>query len=105
MRALRDEIVKGNQCFFKESLNDVRMLFRFRIESIEAKLNFKNKPEYKREKYFCDSCECEIDEHTHVLFCRAFESLREGKSLNSDNDLCEYLRKVLLIRSELRLNR
>ena len=100
MKALRDEVVKGNKYFFQESLNDVRMIFRFRIELIEAKINFKNKPEYKKEKYLCDSCESECDENTHVLFCWAYKSLREGKNLNSDVDLSEYLRKVLKIRSE-----
>ena len=75
------------------------------MELFEAKLNFKQKPEYKHEKYLCDSCESEIDENTHVLFCHAYQSLREGKDLNSDSDLSDYLRKVLHIRSELRLNR
>ena len=75
------------------------------MELTEAKLNFKQKPEYKAEGYLCDSCESEVDENTHVLFCSSYKSLREGKDLNSDSDLCDYLRKVLSIRSELRLNR
>ena len=105
MQALRDEVVKGNKYFFEESLNKVRILFRFRVDLFEAKLNFKNKPEYKAEKYLCDSCETEIDENTHVLHCHSYKSLREGKNLNSDSDLSEYLRQVLSIRSELRLRR
>ena len=105
MRALKDEVTKGNSYFFTETITNVRMIFRFRMELIEAKQNFKQKPEYKAEGYLCDSCEREIDENTHVLFCDSYKSLREGKDLNSDNDLCDYLRKVLSIRSELRLNR
>ena len=105
MKALRDEIVKGNAYFFNENLHNVRTIFRFRMELFEAKLNFKQKPEYKSEGYMCDSCEREIDENTHVLFCPSYKSLREGKDLYSDSDLSEYLRKVLIIRSELRLNR
>ena len=105
MKALRDETVKGNAYFFKENLHNVRTLFRFRMELFDAKLNFKGNPEYKREKYLCDSCETEQDENTHVLFCRSYHSLREGKDLNSDSDLCDYLHRVLIIRSELRLNR
>ena len=105
MKALKDEVTKGNGYFFRESLRNVRLMFRFRTELIEAKLNFKQKPEYKAEHYLCDSCESEIDENTHVLFCRSYQNLREGKDLNSDSDLCDYLRKVLSIRSELRLNR
>ena len=105
MKALRDEIVKGNEYFFTENLQNVRTIFRFRMELFEAKLNFKNKHEYKSEMYLCDSCESETDENTHVLFCQAYKSLREGKDLNSDTDLSDYLRNVLQIRSELRLNR
>ena len=42
MKALRDEIVKGNEYFFTENLQNVRTIFRFRMELFEAKLNFKN---------------------------------------------------------------
>ena len=105
MKALRDEIVKGNAYFLKENLHNVRTLFRFRMELIDAKLNFKGNPEYRREKYLCDSCETENDENIHVLFGRSYQSLRKDKDLNSDSDLCDYFRKVLIIRSELRLNR
>ena len=105
MKALRDEVVKGNKYFFKESLKNVRTLFRFRTELFEAKENFKNKLEYKKEKYLCDSCEKETDENTHVLFCESYRELREGKSLNNDEHLCKYLQKVLEIRTKLRLDR
>ena len=105
MSALRDELNKGNEYFFKDSLKDVRTLFRFRVDLFEAKKNFKNKKEYRDEKYLCDSCESEVDENTHVLHCRAYKDLREGKSMNNDEELCEYLQRVLEIRTSLRLNR
>ena len=47
MKAEKDEITKGNDYFFKESLENVRTLFRFRVELFQAKLNFKNNSEYK----------------------------------------------------------
>ena len=71
----------------------------------EAKINFKQKSEYKKEKYLCDSCESEIDENTHVLFCPSYSDLREEKNLHNDAHLAEYLQKVLEIRTKLRLNR
>ena len=43
MSALRDEIVKGNGYFYSETLQNARVLFRFRVELIEAKINFKQK--------------------------------------------------------------
>ena len=105
MSAIRDEVKKGNSYFFKETLENVGTLFRFRVDLYESKMNFKNKPEYKAEKYLCDSCESETDVSTHVLFCPAYAEIRKNKSLNSDSDLCEYLNRVLEIRTELRLNR
>ena len=105
MEAIKDEIHKGNSYFFKETLSNVRILFRFRVDLYEAKMNFKHKPEYKAEKYLCDSCESEVDVNTHVLFCPSYATLRENKSLNNDSDLAEYLKSVLEIRMKLRLNK
>ena len=105
MKALQDEIIKGNEYFFRETLYNARILFRFRAEIFEAKKNFSHKPEYKREKFLCDSCESEIDENTHVLFCHAYKSLRDNISINNDTQLAHYLYKVLQIRSKLRLTR
>ena len=59
----------------------------------------------QHEGYICDSCESESDVSTHVLFCPAYSEIRRNKSLNSDTDLCEYLQKVLDIRTALRMNR
>ena len=105
MSAIKDEFEKGNSYFFSESLQNVRTLFRFRTELYEAKMNFKNKPEYKAENYMCDSCESEIDHNSHVLFCHAYSELRQGKNLNHTPDICEYLQKVLDIRTNLRLQK
>ena len=105
MKALKDEITKGNQYFFEESLLDARTIFRFRVELVEAKLNYKNKTEYKKEAYRCDSCMTAQDENTHLLFCPSYQKLREGLSLNNDSHLANYIRQVLEIRMKLRLNR
>ena len=51
MSALKDEISKGNTYFFKETIQNARTLFRFRVELFEAKENFKNK--YKKMRDFC----------------------------------------------------
>ena len=93
MSSLKDEIQKGNAYFFKETLRNARNLFRFRVELFESKLNFKNKTEYKKEKFLCDSCEREVDHHSHVLYCPAYSELREDRNLNSDSDLATYSQK------------
>ena len=105
LSSLRDDVKKGNQYFFNETLQNARTLFRFRSEMFEAKINFKNKKEYKIEKYLCDSCESQIDVNTHVLFCPSYAELREGRDLHNDTDLAYYLQRVLVIRAKLRLAR
>ena len=84
-------------------MENARILFRYRVELYEAKLNFKNK--YQTEGYNCDSCESESESNSHIFNCPAYAKLRENLSLQSDSDLCEYLKKVLEIRTTLRLNR
>ena len=105
MKILRDEEVKNNQYFYKQNIFNARTLFRYRVELFEAKLNFENKEEYKREKYICDSCESSIDENTHVIFCPSYKELRVGRRLEDDTDLAMYLQEVLTIRAKLRLTR
>ena len=105
MSAIKNENQRGNGYFFHESLFSARTLFRFRVDLFEAKLNFKNKPEYKKEGYLCDSCMSETDANTHVLHCPSYSKLREDKNLNNDTHLAQYLQKVLEIRMKLRLDR
>ena len=105
MSALRDEIEKGKNYFYSETLKTARTIFPFRVDLFEAKFNFKGKTDYKREKYLCDSCESSVDVNSHVLFCCSYATLREDKNLNNDSHLAEYLQKVLEIRTKLRLNR
>ena len=105
MKALKDEITKGNEYFFNQSLQNVRTLFRFRVELFPAKMNFKHNSEFKQEKYLCDSCQTQSDENTHVLYCESYKALREGLDVNNDSHLAWYLKQVMEIRTELRLNR
>ena len=105
MSAIREEVQKGNEYFFREKLSSARTIFRFRADLFPAKMNFKNKPDYKEEKFLCDSCMSETDHNTHVLHCPSYKTLREDKNLNNDNDLAEYLQKVIEIRTKLRLDR
>ena len=102
---MKNETEKGNEYIFKETIQNARTLIRHRNKMFEAKLNYKNKKEYIEEKFLCDSCETEIDDNSHVLYCESYKSLREGCDINCDRDLALYLQKVLNIRSKLRLSR
>ena len=105
MKAMQEEISKGKSYFFSESLGNVRRIFRFRVELFEAKMNFKQRVEYKQDNYLCDSCRTETDENIHVLFCESYKALREDLDINNDSHLAWYLKRVMEIRTELRLNR
>ena len=105
MEKMRIEEEKGNSYVKQEYIQNGRTLFRWRSDMFEAKTSFKNKAAYKDEKYLCDSCESEVNQNVHVLYCEAYKDLREGRKLDSDRDLANYLQQVFLIRSRLRLQR
>ena len=72
---------------------------------VDAKMNFKNMKKYSSELWQCDSCERSIESQSHLLWCPAYSSIREGKDLNSDKDLISYIKKVIQVRQDLKLNR
>ena len=49
--------------------------------------------------------ESSIESQSHLLWCPAYKNLREEKNLNNDDDLLEYVKKVLEIRQDLKLRR
>ena len=57
-------------------------------------------PKYSTHTH-CSECG-NIDTQGHILWCPFHAHLREGKSLDSDSDLVEYMKKVFIIREELR---
>ena len=71
----------------------------------KCKMNFMNEPQYKADKWRCDSCEKCIDSHSHFLYCPAYKQLREGECLISDDDIVTYFREVIAIRMKLNLNK
>ena len=71
----------------------------------DCKMNSMNNPAYKNEMWMCDSCESCIDSQSHILYCPAYEKLREGKNLSSDEDIVTYFREVMQIRMNLNLNK
>ena len=45
----------------------------------------------------CEDCGY-VDTQSHIIHCPAYQGLREGKSLNSDDDLVAYFSEVLKLR-------
>ena len=87
------------------ALNNARSKFKFRAKMFDTQFNYKNQREYSDKLCQCSSCQISIKTQEHVLFCPAYSELREGKSLESDQDLTDYLQKVLKIREKLNLTK
>ena len=84
---------------------NARQLFKFRSKMFDAKYNYKSDKTYSAELWRCESCQSCIETQDHVLYCPSYTTLREGKDINCDQDLSEYLKKVLIIRSRLNLTK
>ena len=81
------------------SLRNARMMFRIRSSMADVKMNKKSDKKYASELWKCDLCG-NLDSQSHVLWCPAFSSLREGRSLDNDSDLVTYFHQVMKIRNE-----
>ena len=87
------------------SMHDAQVNFSMRSRMYRCKMNYMNDPKYKSEMWRCDSCESCIDSQSHILYCPAYQQLRVGKSLSSDQDIVTYFKEVLEIRIKLNLNK
>ena len=83
-------------------MDDARLQFRIRTRMIKCKMNQPSDKANKETLWQCTGCG-NIDTQSHILWCPAYQGLREGKSLSKDEDLVEYFRKVLAIRETLEL--
>ena len=73
--------------------------------TINAKFNYKNDVKNRSELWRCDSCMTAIDTQSHILWCPSYHTLRQGKDLNSDKDLVNYITKVFEIRENLKIKK
>ena len=97
----KEEPYERKQYLKNLTLEEIRTKFRMRTKMIDAKFNYKNKSNYRRELWMCDSCKRAIESQSHLLWCPAYQHLREGKSLDSDKDLTQYIINVLQYRDDL----
>ena len=54
---------------------------------------------YSRTLWKCNHCQ-KMDTESHLLWCDAYKHLRQNKNLNSDKDLCIYLKDILKLRAK-----
>ena len=81
-------------------MHDARLFFSLRSRMFPCKKNFPSDPINVATKWLCNSCFA-VDNQSHILVCPAYKKLREGKSIESDEDVVDYYRKVLNIRTKL----
>ena len=82
------------------SLQEARTMFKFRSSMTQhVKMNQKNNEEYSAALWKCEECGMQ-DTNSHLLSCVGYESLRDGKDLGCDKQLCQYLQKIFLLRND-----
>ena len=62
------------------NMHDARVNFSLGSRMIDCKMNFSNNPKYKADTWRCDSCCTCVDSQSHILYCSAYQELREGIS-------------------------
>ena len=87
----------------KMSMFNARIMFRIRSKTNEAQMNKQSDKNNAKNLWKCQECG-NINTQSHIIWCPYFSSLREGKSLDNDEDLDSYSRKVFKTREDL-LNR
>ena len=81
------------------SLRDARTMFRIKTFMTKTKMNMKSNPKFANEMWKCDDCK-KIDSQSHLMWCPTYAPLREGKNINSDQDLVKYFQQVFKLREE-----
>ena len=87
------------------NVENARTKFQLRTEMLDVKFNYKHSPINVQSLWQCESCQTNIETQSHIMWCPAYSELREGKDITNDNDLIEYVRKVLKIRENLNLTK
>lgn len=85
------------------NLSSARVNFSLRSKMLDVKFNYSAK--FEKELWLCDSCCSSIETQSHLLFCPAYSTLREGKDLSNDDHLIGYIQSVMQIRTKLKLRK
>ena len=94
-----DENLKIKDYIRKMTLRNARTKFRIRSQMLDVKMNKKSDRSNADNLWRCDFCRS-LDSQSHIMWCPAFVSLREGKNLHDDDDLISYVQQVMKIRSQ-----
>ena len=90
LEIMKKEIYEEKSYITDMKMHDARVNFSLRSRMFNCKMNYLNNPVFKAEMWRCDSCQSCVDSQSHILYCPAYQQLREGKSLSSDQDIVSY---------------
>ena len=105
LEVMKYESFEEKKYLTEMTMYDCRIHFLLRSRMFKCKMNFLNDPKFKTDMWRCDSCEKCIDSQSHILYCPSYKQLREGKSLSSDQDIVDYFKEVLRIRTKLNIDK
>ena len=100
---LMNENLKMKAYVKEMSLRDARTMFRIKTFMTKAKMNMKSNPKFANELWRCDDCK-KMDSQSHIMWCPTYAPLREGKSIDNDQDLVKYFQLVFKLREENEIN-
>ena len=84
----------------KLNIHQARTKFKFRCSMTQhVKMNQKSNPQYAESLWRCEECGLQ-DTNAHLLWCSGYKSFMEGKDLECDQHLCDYLQKIFISRTE-----
>ena len=95
------EIFETKDYLKNMTLENARTKFKLRTEMLNVKFNYKHMAQNEKTLWQCDSCQTSIETQSHIMWCPAYSELRVGKNVNNDDDLIEYVKKVMKIREKL----
>ena len=79
-------------------ISQARIFFSHKYSMTEnIKMNYKGNPSYANSLWKCNECGNQ-DTSSHLLWCTGYSEQRESLNLESDQDLCKYLQKIITLR-------
>ena len=100
---MKNETFERNTYINNMSMKEAKTFFKFRTHMTNVKLNYKNDKKNREELWRCDSCKSAIDTQSHILWCPSYKELRAGKNINNNEDLVNYIQRVMEIREKLNI--
>ena len=96
----KDETFEMKDYIHQMNLTDARTNFRKRSNMLNCQMNQRNNPIFAKNLWKCHACQ-NLDTQSHLMWCPAYATLREGLDINSDRDVVNYFQKVFKIRENL----